>query len=121
MKLQKEHSLIDQDNYLCCIYIPPKNSNRHALNDENIFDVLYDDILKYNDSGYCIIYGDLNSRCGVLHDYVNNIVYSEDINNIVSSDAVNEDNIRSRLSDDSIVNEYGRTLILLICALLMIY
>ena len=38
-------------------------------------------------------------------------VYSEDINNIISSDAVNEDNIRSRLSDDSIVNEYGRTLI----------
>ena len=45
------------------------------------------------------IYGDLNSRCGDLHDYVDNIVYSEDINNIISSDAVNEDNIRSRLSD----------------------
>ena len=34
LKLQKEHSLIDQDIYLCCIYIPPKNSTRHALNDE---------------------------------------------------------------------------------------
>ena len=54
------------------------------------------------------MYGDLNSRCGDLHDYVDNIVYSEDINNIVSSDAVNEDNIRSRLSDNSIGNEYGR-------------
>ena len=57
------------------------------------------------------INGDLKSRCGDLHDYVDNIVYSEDISNIISSAAVNEDNIRSRLSDDSIVNEYGRTLI----------
>ena len=49
-----------------------------------------------------MIYGDLNSRCGDLHDYVDNIVYCEDITNIISSSAVN---------DDSIVNEYGRTLI----------
>ena len=58
-----------------------------------------------------MIYGDLNPRCGDLHNYIDNIVYCEDINNIISSAAVNEDNIRPRSSDDSIVNEYGRTLI----------
>ena len=93
-------------------YIPPKNSTRHALNDKNNVDVLYDDILNYNDSAYCIIYGDLNSRCGDSHDYIDNIVHCEDINNKISNAAVNEDNISARLSDDIIVNNvYDRILI----------
>ena len=78
-KLSKEHSKTDRDIYLCCAYIPPKNSSRHLLNDENIFDILYDDILKYNELGYCIIYGDMNSRCGALFDYVDITIDSEDI------------------------------------------
>ena len=109
-KLFKEHLKTDRDIYLCCAHIPPKNSSRHLLNDENIFDILYDDILKYNELGNCIIYGDMNSRCGALFDYIDITIDSEDIECMIyGADTGNK--VMPRSSEDTIVNEYGRKLI----------
>ena len=109
-KLSKEHSNTERDTYLCCAYIPPKNSSRHILNDDSIYDVLYDDILKYNDLGNCMIFGDLNSRCGDLHDYVDIIIDSDDTD-YMTHDVEIENKVMPRLSEDRTVNEYGRQLI----------
>ena len=50
-------------------FFPPKDSSRHVLNDEDLFDVLYTDILKYNVIGKVIVCGDMNARCVNLLDY----------------------------------------------------
>ena len=39
-KLPKENTGTQYDIYLCCTYIPPINSSRHLLSDENMFDII---------------------------------------------------------------------------------
>ena len=58
------------DIYLCYTYIPPKDSSRNVVTDEDLFDLLYTDVIKYNAIGKVIIYGDMNARCGNLSDYI---------------------------------------------------
>ena len=111
-KLPKEHTGTQYDIYLCCTYIPPINSPRHLLSDENMFDVLYGDILKYNDLGYCIIYGDFNSRCGDLSDFIDSFNDTEDIDCMnYNTDVKLIDITVPRSSEDGVINVYGRKLI----------
>ena len=37
------------DIYICCVYISPKYSSRYALNDDDLYEKLYNDVLMYND------------------------------------------------------------------------
>ena len=68
-KIIREQAHAHCDIYLCCLYIPPKDSSRHVLNDEDLFDLLYTGILKYNAIGNVIVCDDLNARCGNLLDH----------------------------------------------------
>ena len=105
----REQSHAYCDIYLCCLYIPPKDSSRHVLNDEDLFDVLYTDILKYNVIGKVIVCGDMNARCGNLLGYTeydfNDIGIVEDVCIPV------EHNVKQRISEDTKINHYGRRLI----------
>ena len=75
----------------CCVYIPPKNLYfiiyYYLLNDDNIFNVLYDNNLKYNELGNCIIFGDLNFAA--LIDYIDVTIDSEDIDFNITYDVDN--------------------------------
>ena len=108
-KIIREQSHAYCDIYLCCLYIPPKDSSRHVLNDEDLFDVLYTDILKYNVIGKVIVCGDMNARCGNLLDYTeydfNDIGIVEDVCIPV------EHNVKQRISEDTKINHYGRRFI----------
>ena len=37
LKIQKEAYHSQYDIYVCCVYIPPKNSSRHYMNDDDMF------------------------------------------------------------------------------------
>ncbi len=107
-KLSKEKSENQEDLFICCVYISPQGSSRHALNDDDLYDVLYDDILLYNSLGICCIYGDFNARTGSLADHVD-----IDTDDFIGFNTINIDisNVAPRLSQDKVINQYGRQLI----------
>ena len=101
-KIIREQSHAHCDINLCCLYIPPKDSSSHVLNDEDLFDVLYTDILKYNTIGKVIVCGDLNARCGNLLDYSD---YDFNDVNIVEDVCIAvEPNVNRRNSGDTKIN-----------------
>ena len=76
------------------------------MNDEDLFNVLYTDIPKYNAIDKVIVCGDFNARCGNLLDYpeydFNDIDIVEDVCTAV------EPNVKQRNSEDTKINHYGR-------------
>ena len=76
-----------------------------------MFDVLYGDLLKYYDLGYCIIYGDFNSRCGDLSDFIDMFNDTEDKDCMnYNTDVRLIDITVLRSYEDGIINVYGRKL-----------
>lgn len=59
---------------LCLCYNVPTGSSREMFNDQNIYDAIIDDMLyfqnMFGDNCQFMITGDLNSRIGKLHDFV---------------------------------------------------
>ena len=47
-----------------------KNSSRHYMNDDDMFTLLYNDILLFTTYGICLIYGDFNARTKNLTDVI---------------------------------------------------
>lgn len=114
--MSKDNLHIERDVYFCCTYIPPITSTRHILNDIDLYDTLYNDVLTYTELGYCIIYGDMNSRCGQLSDNVPYMYIDSDIDNTFMPDYLrstrsNDCIINPRTSQDKVVNQYGKRLI----------
>ena len=109
-KLSKFLIKQDRDIFLCGVYISPKTSTRHLLHDNDLYDKLYNDVLMYSEQGYCMICGDMNSRSGCLQDYID---YDDngDINNVLYDRTCEPTRIQPRVSEDKIVNEYGKRLI----------
>ena len=70
----------------------------------------------YSEQGYCMICGDMNSRSGCLQDYID---YDDncDINNVLYDRTCEPTRIQPRVSEDKIVNEYGKRLMLLLLLL----
>ena len=64
----------------------------------------------YSEQGYCMICGDMNSRSGCLQDYID---YDDngDINSVLYDRTCEPTRIQPRVSEDKIVNEYGKRLI----------
>ena len=78
---------------LCVCYLPPENSSRQ----EDVlcfYDDLLADIYQYQSLGTVCIFGDLNSRCGDLKDYIEGV------------DVLNERDVI-----DFQVNKYGHFLV----------
>ena len=67
--------------------------------DEDLFDLLYTDVLKYNAIGKVIIYGDINARCGNLSDYTDyNFNDRDDVDDILFTGE--EHDVKQRTSED---------------------
>ena len=79
------------------------------MNDEDLFDLLYTGILKYNAIGNVIVCGDLNARCGNLLDHTEYDFSDVDIVEDVCT-AV-EPIVKQRKSEDTKINQYGKRLI----------
>ena len=103
---------LQNDVYLCLCYIPPANSSRQGIIENNIYDDILQNIIHIKEitDNTCnlILLGDLNSRIGQQCDYV-----KDDFATHI--DALPDDYISDlelpRSSTDNIVNSNGHMLL----------
>ena len=50
-------------------YLPPENSSR-TVDVNSFYETLTTDIYKFQIDGLLFVYGDFNSRCGALEDFI---------------------------------------------------
>ena len=75
VKLDAVNLGTDKDIYVCCLYLPPSNSEYLKTQDIDIFYLLRSDIIKYSTRGNLILIGDFNSRLGNYQEtltFINN-------------------------------------------------
>ena len=109
----------DYDVFLCCTYISPRSSCRFKGDDVVKLNIIYNDVLTFQERGSILIMGDLNSRVGTQVDYIDedNETHLElpDYNYVDGSiNDVLEQNtnvIKDRISDDVIINDNAKELL----------
>ena len=69
-KLDKAFFNLNDDIYICTVYIPPSNSSHHNQILEYPFDELQYAIMKYSAKGKIVLNGDFNARKGSLIDFI---------------------------------------------------
>ncbi|CAG2194702.1 unnamed protein product [Mytilus edulis] len=106
MKLDKSFFGLQDDLYICGIYIPPKNSPHY----NNEYEGLESEISFLSSKGNFLLMGDFNSRVSNYSDFVAN-----DENNInlthILPDNYKSDFQLTRKSQDKIINPQGRDLL----------
>ena len=105
IKFGKDFLNINKDLYLCAIYIPPVTS----VNAEDIcelWDKLEEYILRYNEQGYIMITGDINSRIGSSNEESD--LYDV---NILDNVLHRHNPLNLRNSKDQVINKSGRKLL----------
>ena len=60
----------DKDVFLCCVYIPPKDSRLTKSVKTFNFDKLMEEISHFDSLGKILIMGDMNSRVGAEDDFI---------------------------------------------------
>lgn len=113
IKLCKHFFGLEQDIFVCCLYIPPSSSVYYTLHDVGFFEILEQKVSKYSELGKVSVIGDLNARCGDKPDILQN---SSDFDKYI--DVINKDDnndymfdIPHRFSMDSVVNSSGNKLL----------
>ena len=61
VKMKKDFFRLETDIFICCAYIPPRDSNYFVEGDNDLLDILETDIEKYSNFEQIIVIGDLNS------------------------------------------------------------
>ena len=108
LKVCKDFFGIENDIYICFIYNPPENSTYTQSLQEDLFDLIEKDIVKYSDTGNILLMGDLNARTGNDLDFIQNDYRDNEIP--LYDDYTPDLHIMSRLSSDLIVSPRGRAL-----------
>ena len=91
----------DDNIYLCCTYIPPKNSTIVDINDFDFFEELESGLERYKSKGKCFIFGDFNCRTSNMSDILH---YDEYI------DPDFFKHCKYRISKDKIIDNQGKQL-----------
>ena len=101
---------MESDIYICLCYIPPENSCLYVshLRDSDYFDYIGDDVRHFSNIGDVYLCGDLNSRCGVLSDRVEQLGLGRFVDLPVEDDLSSP--IAVRESYDAYVNLFGHKL-----------
>ena len=60
----------DKDVFLCCVYIPPKDSRLIKSGKAFNFDKLIEEVSHFDSLGKILIMGDMNSRVGAEDDFI---------------------------------------------------
>ena len=119
-KLSKDNVCTEKDIYLIFYYMRPNSSTRNdLLSDIDVYDALTNKISDLRKNNEIIVIGDLNSRCGILEDYIYNIDSNFDpIESDVFNDlCITENDLKSnnitvcRKNEDLKHNDYGHRLI----------
>jgi hypothetical protein len=94
---------LQNDLYLCGIYIPPEKTTYF---DTEIFDNLENEITSFSEKGDVMLVGDFNARTGKLNDF---IPYEGDQH--IPGPTQNNNNEMTRENFDNTINDHGKILI----------
>ena len=111
MKLNSDFFGLEEDIFVCGLYIPPSNSEYFKNQDIDLFDQLKSDLVKYNSKGQTIIIGDLSARLGSSQENFSYINDNPDDLSYVEDDI---DLLPVRCLIDTRSNQSGRKLIKLL-------
>ena len=108
VKLKKDFFHMQDDMYICFVYIPHERSSFYSINDCDFFNCIESIFLEYCNKGSVFVCGDFNSRTGLIND----ILPSDNLDRYI--DVMWHDevpNIPTRCSLDTIANRFGKLLI----------
>jgi len=111
IKLCKTFFQLDDDLYLCFVYIPPSNSKYYDKHGIVFFESIEQSIANYSDCGKVIVIGDLNARCGLRSDCIEN---TEEYREFIATPYDNDDVLNElpyRFSMDTTINSSGNKLL----------
>ena len=120
LKVDRMYTNYEMDTFVCCAYISPKTSCRYAGDDRSKLDIVREGIIKYEEKGHVMLMGDLNCRTGTADDYISTDGSRNFVNGINNDSTTEIDDVikncalsirKSRVSQDKVVNEYGRELL----------
>jgi exonuclease III len=82
LKLDKEKLNLSRNIYICAVYIPPAESTFLNHQDFNPFQLLEQDIMKFERDGEVLLLGDFNARTSDRCDYSPDFIGGESVENI---------------------------------------
>jgi exonuclease III len=106
LKCCKTMFTIDEDVYICYVYIPPKGSNVHDVNEFDFFENIETGLEKYKPLGTVFVTGDLNSTCSNDPDTLDFDIFLE-----VDSQLSDFVYTPPRVSVDHVIDTNGRRLL----------
>ena len=102
-KLDKNFFKLDDDIYVCSMYLPPQSSSYQKQITSDYFLRLEDEILKYNSLRKVILCGDMNARTRTEPDYINNTKNPLDLTSAHLTDIDSTLHQTNRCSRDQII------------------
>ena len=101
----------DTDIFLCCVYIPPKDSRLIKSGKAFNFDKLMEEITCFDNLGKILIMGDMDSRVGTEDDFVRDDEIDENL--LLAKDYLSDQIIKDRTSLDKLsgVQGHGKNLL----------
>ena len=66
--MEKAFFNLEEDIYICSVYIPPVNSKHFGQNENDPYDDLQSELMHYSTLGRIMLMGDFNARKGLLSD-----------------------------------------------------
>lgn len=103
-KLNHTFFNLEQDVYLCALYIPPHDS---PYFDPDLFSNIETDIALFHRKGLIVLAGDFNARTGKENDFITD----ESGKFIPGGDIPPPPNLTKRQNFDNIVNDHGKQLL----------
>jgi hypothetical protein len=99
VKLDKKFFHLDKDIYMCCAYIPPRNSSYSLKLYKDILEQIESDVQNFSKINNIILLGDLNARVGITPDV---ILGDSDLHVPVPDSYIIDSNVAARRSQDKI-------------------
>ena len=109
VRLDAKFFNLENDVYLCALYIPPQHTSNSYCKRIDYFSELNEDIIKFSSIGNIIIKGDFNSRTGSTTNKVTH--EAPVIDSLCPNEARIENWIETRASSDTKSNAYGSKLL----------
>ncbi|MCU7800554.1 MAG: reverse transcriptase family protein [gamma proteobacterium symbiont of Lucinoma myriamae] len=114
IRISKEFFRLEQDLYICGIYISPSSSSymQRTEVDRSIFDKLETDIIKYSCNGNVMIMGDMNAHINVNdYDFIHN-ESTDSLDDFIPSNYSIDNVHRIRNSYlPQVTNDYGKIIL----------
>lgn len=107
IKLDKNFFNVENDVYICGVYVWCDDSPAYTVCNVDLFDVIQNDIFEFENAGDLFLIGDWNSRVGKRNDYI----VCDSVNYDIDCDGYDPDVPLTRASCDSGCNVFGHRLL----------